>query len=154
MSAVPIALISTIFVWLPYENMEYITKAVVVWFMYMLLNVFLCFYNEGYTYFQQIFSPNAQERANVMSISQVIYSLAPTISNLIIPLIAGKTWGLDNIWTYRVIYPGFTIIGLIMSLVFFRKVKERLILPKKKPEPVRMLDVIREVAKNKYYWII
>jgi hypothetical protein len=41
-----------------------------------------------------------------------------------------------------------------MSLVFFRKVKERLILPKKKPEPVRMFDAIREIAKNKYYWII
>ncbi len=154
MSAVPIALISMIFVWLPYENMEYITKAVVVWFMYMLLNVFLCFYNESYTYFQQIFSPDAQERATVMSISQVIYSLAPSITNLIIPLIAGKTWGLDNIWTYRIIYPIFTVIGLVLSLIFFRKVKERLILPKKKPEPIRMLDALREIAKNKYYWII
>ncbi len=150
----PIVLISLIFVWLPYENWEYITKAVAVWFMYLLLNIFLSFYNESYTYFQQIISPDAQERANVMSISQVIYSLAPTITNLFIPMIAGWTWGLNNIWTYRVIYPVFTIIGLVISTVFFRKVKERLILPKKKPEPVRMLDAIREVAKNKYYWII
>lgn len=154
MTAVPIALISLIFVWLPYENWSYITKVIVVEIMYLLLNVFQCFYNESYTYFQQIFSPDAQERANVMSISQVIYSLAPSITNLVIPLIAGKTWGLDNIWTYRVIYPIFTVIGLVISLVFFRKVKERLILPKKKPEPVRMLDAIREVAKNKYFWII
>lgn len=153
-TGLPIVLISMIFVWLPYENMEYITKAVVVWFMYMLLNVFFCFYNESYTYFQQIISPDAQERATVMSISQVIYSLAPTITNLFIPLIAGLTWGLNNIWTYRIIYPVFTIVGLIMATFFFRRVKERLILPKKKPEPVRMLDAIREVAKNKYYWII
>ena len=153
-TGIPIVLISTIFVWLPYENMQYITKAVVVWFMYMLLNIFLCFYNESYTYFQQIITPNAQERANVMSISQVIYSLAPTITGLFIPLIAGLTWGLNNIWTYRIIYPVFTIIGVIIGTIFFRKVKERLILPKKKPEPVRMLDAIREVAKNKYYWII
>ena len=153
-TGLPIVLISAIFVWLPYENMQYITKAVVVWFMYMLLSIFLCFYNESYTYFQQIITPNAQERANVMSISQVIYSLAPTITNLFIPLIAGLTWGLNNIWTYRVIYPVFTVIGLIISTIFFRNVKERLILPKKKPEPVRMLDAIREVAKNKYYWII
>lgn len=152
-TAVPIVFISMVFVWLPYENWSYITKAVVVWFMYMLLNIFLCFYSESYTYFQQIITPDAQERANVMSISQVIYSLAPTITNLIIPLAAGLTWGLDNIWTYRIIYPVFTLIGLVMSLVFFRKVKERLILPKKKPEPVRMIDAIREVAKNKYYWI-
>lgn len=153
-TALPIVLITTAFVWLPYENMQYITKAVVVWFMYMLLSFFLCFYNESYTYFQQIITPNAQERATVMSISQVIYSLAPTITGFAVPFIAGITWGLNNIWTYRVIYPIFTIIGLIISTIFFRRVKERLILPKKKPEAVRMFDAIREVAKNKYYWII
>ena len=153
-TGLPIVLIATIFVWLPFENMEYITKAVVVWFMYMLMSVFLCFYNESYSYFQQIITPNAQERATVMSITQVIYSLAPTITNLFIPLIAGLTWGLNNIWTYRIIYPVFTFVGLIISTIFFRKVKERLILPKKKPEPVRLFDAIREVAKNKYYWII
>ncbi len=150
----PIVLITTAFVWIPYENMQYITKAIVVWFMYMLLNIFLCFYNESYTYFQQIITPNAQERANVMSISQVVYSLAPTITGFAVPTIAGLTWGLNNIWTYRIIYPFFTVTGLIIGTIFFRKVKERLILPKKKPEPVRMLDAIREVAKNKYYWII
>ena len=150
----PIVLISMIFVWLPYEYFNYITKAVVVWLMYFLLSQFLSFYNESYNYFQQIFSPDAQERATVMSISQVIYSMAPTLTGLFIPMFAGWTWGLNNIWTYRVIYPIFTIIGLIISVIFFRQVKERLILPKKKPEPVRMLDAIREVAKNKYYWII
>ncbi len=153
-TGLPIVLISTAFVWLPYENMQYITKAAVVWFMYMLLNVFLCFYNESYTYFQQIITPNAQERATVMSISQVIYSLAPSITGFAVPFIAGKTWGLNNIWTYRIIYPVFTIVGFVIGTIFFAKVKERLILPKKKPEPVRMLDAIREIAKNKYYWII
>ncbi|MBQ3007854.1 MAG: MFS transporter [Clostridia bacterium] len=150
----PIVLMSMIFAWIPYEYFSYNTKAVVVWLMFFILSQFQNFYNESYTYFQQIISPDAQERANVMSISQVIYSLAPTISNLIIPMIAGWTWGLDNIWTYRVIYPFFTIIGFVISTIFFRQVKERLILPKKKPEPVRLLDAIREVAKNKYYWII
>ena len=153
-TGLPIVFISTVMVWLPYENMQYITKCVVVWFMYMLMNIFLCFFNESYTYFQQIITPNAQERANVMSISQVIYSLAPTITGFAVSTIAGLTWGLNNIWSYRIIHPIFTIIGLIISTVFFRKTKERLVLPKKKPEPVRMLDAIREIAKNKYYWII
>ncbi len=153
-TGLPIVIISAIFVWLPYEHMTYITKAIVVWFMYMLLSMFLCFYNESYTYFQQIITPNAQERANVMSISQVIYSLAPTISQFAVPFIAGKTWGLQNIWTYRIIHPIFAVIGIIISTIFFSKVKERLILPKKKPEAIRFFDAIREVAKNKYYWII
>ena len=153
-TGLPIVFISTVMVWLPYENMQYVTKCVVVWFMYMLMNIFLCFFNESYTYFQQIITPNAQERANVMSISQVIYSLAPTITGFAVPTIAGLTWGLNNIWSYRIIHPIFTVIGLIISTIFFRKAKERLVLPKKKPEPVRMLDAIREIAKNKYYWII
>ncbi len=149
----PIVFLAMIFVWLPFENMDYTLKAVVIWIMYFLMSIFLGFFNESYVFFQQIITPNSQERANVMSISQVIYSLAPTITGLVVPLIAGLTWGLNNIWTYRVIYPPFTIVGLIACTVFFRKVKERLILPKKKPEPVRMLDAIREVAKNKYFWI-
>ncbi len=153
-TGVPIVFISMFFVWLPYEYFSYNTKVVVVWLMYFLLNQFLSFYTESYNYFQQIISPDAQERANAMSISQVVYSLAPTLTNLFIPLFAGWTWGLNNIWTYRVIYPVFTLIGLVISTIFFRKVKERLILPKKKPEAVRLLDAIREVAKNKYYWII
>lgn len=153
-TALPIVIVSMIFVWLPYEHWNYITKAVAVEIMYLLLNIFLCFYNESYTYFQQIITPNTQERATTLSISQIVYSLAPSISTAIIPLIASKTWGLTNLWTYRIIYPFFLIPGLILCLIFFRKVKERLILPKTKPEPVRMLDAIREISKNKYYWII
>ena len=103
MSVVPMVLVSTIFVWLPYESFSYILKAIVVEIMYLLLNVFLCFYNESYTYFQQIITPDAQERTTVMSISQVIYSLAPTITNLFIPLLAVLTGGLNNIWTYRIL---------------------------------------------------
>ncbi len=153
-SALPIFLLSTLFVWLPYEHMDYVAKAVVVEIMYLAMSIALSFYNESYTYFQQIVTPDSQERSNVMSISQVIYSLAPTITNALLPALAGMTWGRDNIWTYRVIYPCFTVIGLFMSLFFFARVKERLVLPKTKPEPVRMLDAIREVAKNKYYWMI
>lgn len=153
-TGLPITIIASLFVWMPYEYMGYTTKAVVVWFMYMLMSFFLCFYNESYTYFQQIITPNSRERSDVMSISQIIYSLAPTITTALLPALAGLTWGRDNIWTYRVIYPPFTIIGLIISTFFFKRVKERLILPKTKPEPVRMMDAIREVAKNKYYWII
>ncbi|MDD6728580.1 MAG: MFS transporter [Eubacteriales bacterium] len=153
-SAFPIFAISTVFVWLPYDSMSYIVKAVVVEAMYLLLQVFLCFYLEGFSYLQQIISPNAQERATVMSISQIIYSFAPTVTNFIIPTAAGLTYGLNNIWTYRIIYPAFTIIGLVFNYIFFRKVKERLIIPKHKVEYVSIIDALREVSKNKYFWLI
>ena len=151
---IPIAVISTLFVWLPYENMEYWTKVVVVWIGFMILSVFLGFYNEAFAFFKQVITPNAQERANVSSISQILYSFAPTVTSLVVPTIAGLTWGMDNIWTYRVIYPGFTIVGLIVLFIFTPKLKERIIVAKRPVEYVSLMDSLREVAKNKYFWII
>ncbi len=151
---IPIVALSTLFVWLPYENWQYSTKVIVVWFMYMFVQFFLCLYNEGWGFFQQVVTPNAQERANVMSIFQILYSLAPTLTGLVIPTIAGFTFGMNNIWTYRIIYPAFTLVGLVILLVFFPKLKERIILPKRPVEYVSILDSLREVAKNKYFWII
>lgn len=151
---IPIVAISTIFVWLPYENWQYWTKVAVVWCMYMILQFFMCFYGEGWAYFQQVVSPNAQERAYVMSISQILYSLAPTITGLVIPTVAGLTFGMNNIWTYRIIYPPFTLIGVVVLLIFFPKLNERIILPKRGVEYVNIMDALREVAKNKYFWIL
>lgn len=150
----PIVLISTVFVWLPFESWDYITKAIVVELFFMIISFISSIYSDSFAYIQQIISPEAQERATVMSVSQIIFSLAPSITNLVIPTIAGLTWGLNNIRTYRIIYPAFTVVGLIVGLIFFRNVKERLILPKKKIEYTSIIDSIREVSKNKYFWII
>lgn len=46
------------------------------------------------------------------------------------------------------------MIGVVINIIFFRKVKERLILPKKRLDYIRIVDAVREVAKNKYFWII
>ena len=151
---IPIAVISTLFVWLPYENMEYWTKVIVVWIGFMILSVFLGFYNEAFAFYKQVITPNAQERANVSSISQILYSFAPTVTSLVVPTIAGLTRGMDNIWTYRVVYPGFTIVGLIVLFIFTPKLKERIIVAKRPVEYVSLMDSLREVAKNKYFWII
>ena len=151
---IPIAIISTLFVWLPYEQMDYWTKVVVVWIVFMILSVFLGFYNEAFAFYKQVITPNAQERANVSSVSQILYSFAPTITSFVVPTIAGLTWGMDNIWTYRVVYPGFTIVGLIVLFIFTPKLKERIIVAKRPVEYVNLMDSLREVAKNKYFWII
>ncbi len=151
---IPIAVISTLFVWLPYEQMDYWTKVVVVWIVFMILSVFLGFYNEAFAFYKQVITPNAQERANVSSVSQILYSFAPTVTSLVVPTIAGFTWGMDNIWTYRVVYPGFTIVGLIVLFIFTPKLKERIIVAKRPVEYVSIMDSLREVAKNKYFWII
>lgn len=150
----PIVLLSTVFVWLPFENVSYITKVILTEIFFIVIQNLVSFYSDSFAYIQQIITPNAQERVKVLSVSQIIYSIAPTITGLVIPTVAGLTFGMNNIWTYRIIYPAFTFVGLILSCVFFRKVKERLVLPKTRRQHVRIFDALREIAKNKYYWII
>ncbi|MBQ8504008.1 MAG: MFS transporter [Clostridia bacterium] len=154
MTSFPIVILSMIFVFLPFELWNYTTKAVVVWFMYVILQFFTSYYNESFQTLRLIITPNTNERSTVMGIVQVIYSNAPSITNFLIPTVAGLTFGMNNIWTYRVIYPIFTVIGLVINTVFYSRVKERLILPKKKLEHIGIIDAMREVAKNKYFWII
>ncbi len=153
-TALPLVLLPAIMVWLPFERWEYVTKAIVVLLFFIVIQFFSCLYGEGWGFFQQAVTPNTQERANVMSIFQIIYSLAPTLTNLIIPTIAAYTFGLNNIWTYRIIYPGFTVVGLVILLIFFPKCKERIVMPKRRTEYISIIDSVREVAKNKYFWII
>lgn len=154
-TALPTVITSIMFVWLPVERMTYMQKAIAIEILYLIMTICLCFYNESYQFFQQITSPNTQERVNVMSITQIIFSLAPSISNALIPTIAPLLYpqGLADIRTYRYIYPIFTIIGLVFNF-FFRGTKERIVLPKEKQEHIRMIDAIREVSKNKYFWIM
>lgn len=150
----PIVAISTLFVWLPFDKMNYNTKAAVVWIFYILVQFFLCFLSESFSFVHQTVSSNAQERTNATSFAQVIYSFAPTLSQFLVPTVAGMTYGLNDIRSYRTIYPAFTVIGLIMSVVFYSKVKERIVLPKRKLESIRVIDSLREISKNKYFWII
>lgn len=150
----PIVLLSTLFVWLPFENVSYITKVILTEIFFIVIQNLVSFYTDSFAYIQQILTPNAQERVKILSVSQIIYSIAPTLSGFIIPTAAGLTFGMNNIWTYRIIYPIFSFVGLILSSIFFRKVKERLVLPKTRRQYVRIFDALREIAKNKYYWII
>lgn len=42
----------------------------------------------------------------------------PFIQKSALPALAGMTWGRDNIWTYRVIYSCFTVIGLFTGMFY------------------------------------
>lgn len=152
--AAPTVLLAIAFVWLPYEHMTYMQKVIAVEIMYLVMTQFHSFYYDAFYSLQQIISPNTQERVNTLSITQIIYSLAPSISNFLIPTVAGLTYGNADIRTYRLIYPVFTLVGLVFNHFCFRGVKERIVLPKEKQAHIRLVDAIREVSKNKYFWII
>lgn len=150
---IPSVLSACLFVWMPYELMTYNQKAVTVFLLYLLINIFSPFYTDSFQLLIQVMSPDSDERTDVMSISQIIYSFAPTLTNLFIPILAGLTGGLTDIRTYRIIYPLISIIGLFMAFPVYKYTNERIIKPKSKENEIRFFDAIRSVAKNKYFWI-
>lgn len=146
----PTALIGTIFVYLPYENMEYNQKLIAVFVCYTLLQFFSPFYSSAYAGLVQVMSPNSKERSWIIEISSIIYSFAPTVINPVLPLIGP----LENIQTYRIGFPIFCTIGVIVSMLCVFGTKERIIVPKQYVQKMNFFEGLKKVSKNKYFWII
>lgn len=149
----PTVISSILFVWMPYEKMTYSEKVITVELCFLLINCFSPFFTEAFNLIVQVMSPNTEERTDIMSIGQIVFSFAPTITNLVIPALAPLTGGLNDIKTYRIIYPVFTLIGLGLTYFIYSGTKERIIYSKNETRSVRFTDAVRSAAKNKYFWI-
>lgn len=150
---IPTVILSVIFVWLPYETMSYMQKAAAVFICYNLLQCFYPFFQNSYTDLANVISPNSHERTDIVSVSSIIYSMAPSLTGLFVPMLAGLTGGLNNIQTYRIIHPIVAIVGLLLTYIAVFGTKERIIVAKTHVSHFKFSDAFRSVAKNKYFWI-
>lgn len=150
---IPTVILSIVFVWLPYETMSYMQKAAAVFICYNLLQCFYPFYQNAHTDLANVISPNSHERTDIVSVSSIIYSMAPTLTGLFIPMFSKFTGGLNNIMTYRIIYPIVSIVGMVLTYVAVFGTKERIIVAKTHVSHFKFSDAFRAVAKNKYFWI-
>lgn len=146
----PTALSAIAFVYMPYETMEYSQKCVTVFVFYTLLQFFSPFYQSAYASLVQVLSPNSAERGWIIEISSIVYSFAPTVINPVLPLIGN----LEDIETYRISFPIFCVIGLIVSMFCVFGTEERIIVPKNYVQKVGFIEGFKKVSKNKYFWII
>ena len=146
----PTAIIGTVFVYLPYETMEYNQKLIAVFVCYTLLQFFSPFYSSAYSGLVQVMSANSKERSWIIEISSIIYSFAPTVINPVMPLIGP----LDNIKTYRIGFPIFCTIGIVISMLCVFGTKERIIAPKQYVQKMGFFEGLKKVSHNKYFWII
>ncbi len=147
---VPTAILGILFVWLPYENMDYNQKLISVFTVYTLLQFFSPFYQSAYSSLVQVMSPNSSERSWIIEISSIIYSFAPTVINPVLPLLGP----LEDIKTYRVAFPIFFAIGVAVSMLCVFGTKERTIVPKQYVQKVGFFEGLKKISKNKYFWII
>lgn len=151
-TGIPSAAITAVFALLPFETMSYNQRLYSLFITYMLLQLCYPFYDQAYSTLVQVMSPNSTERADIITVSTFIYSLAPTIKGFVVPLIAGFTGGLDNIDAYRIIMPVFGIGGALIGIFSYTGTNERIIVSKDYVPKVPFFKGIVAGIQNKYQW--
>lgn len=166
---IPTAIIAVAYVWFPYELLgnffpnemfgksgAYVATCAAVLIFNLLLQFFFNFFNDAYTNLIHVLSPNTQERTDVLAVKSVVYSLAPSIMNIVLPLIAqfATNNNLYDIKVYRIGYPVFAIIGIALTIVVFANTEEKIVQAKTHTIQISFIDSFKAVAKNKYFWII
>lgn len=166
----PTAIIAIAYVWFPYEKLEilfgsgnlfgqkisYVITCAIVLVFNLLLQFFYNFFNDAYTNLIHVLSPNTQERTDVLAIKSVVYSLAPSIVNIVLPIVAQVVADNDlyDIRVYRLSYPVFAVIGMLLTIFVFTNTEEKIVQAKTHTVQIGFMDSLKEVAKNKYFWII
>lgn len=169
-AGIPSALLTIAFVWFPYDKLDglfgggelfghskgYIATCAIVLLFNFAQNFFYYFFYESYDNLLHVLSPNSKERTDVASIKGVVYSIAPSIMGLAMPLFAG--WFTNNnmydIRLYRYIYPPLCILGIILCIVVYANTKEKIVQAKTHIIQIKFIDSLREVVRNKYFWVI
>ncbi len=168
--AIPTAVIAITLVWFPYdkfgalfgegmifgETKAYIAKCAVVMLLNILLHFFYYFFYESYDNLIHVLSPDSIERSDVAAVKSVVYSLAPSIINMVMPLVAQHVFGtnLTDIRPYRLVYPILAIGGILLCIVVYKYTEEKIVQARTHVVQIKFTDSLRAVAKNKYFWII
>ena len=153
----PTVILSIGYIWAPYEIMGDVGKIATVVFFNIGFQFFYNFLQDAYDNYVSVLSSNTQERSNVLAIRAVTDSLAPTITNAIIPIIGKAITGTNNLYDiriYRLIWTPILIIGFLISFILYKNTKEKIIQAKTHVVRVKFVDAFRAVMKNKYFWVI
>ncbi len=167
---IPSAAIFVAMVWFPYDKLnlvvgdgqffgkdaDYVAKCAVILIFNIALQFIYYFYYDAYENLIHVLSPNSQERSDVASIKSVIYSLGPSIMNLITPIIAQNIihTNSNDIRVYRVLFPVVGVIGSLLLVLVYVNTSEKIIKARTHVTQINFLDSLKAVAKNKYFWII
>lgn len=172
--AIPTAVICLLMVYFPYdgfgglltnifgnkqvfgESISYVSKCAVILILNLFLHFFYYFFYDGYENLIHVLSPDTQERADVTSVKSVVYSFAPTVVNLFTPIIAQSVFHTNttDIRVYRLLWPILAVLGILLCIVVYKGTEEKIVQAKTHVIKIRFIDALREVAKNKYFWII
>ncbi len=168
--AVPTALICVAMVWFPYDMLDkvlpageifgksiaYVARCAIILVLNLMLFFFYNFFYDAYENLVHVLSPDSQERADVTSIKSVVYSFAPTLVNLVTPLIAQNVFKTtqNDIRVYRLLYPILSVFGILLCIIVYKYTEEKIVQARTHVVQIRFTDALRAVMHNKYFWII
>ena len=168
--AVPAAIISNLMVWFPYNKLDswlgggmifgetkgYVAKCALILLFNLLLHFFYYFFYDAYENLIHVLSPNTYERTYVSSVKSIVYSFAPSVVNLFTPIIASSLFKTNttDIRVYRFLYPILTVGGILLCILVYKHTEEKIVQARTHVVQIKLLDALKAVAKNKYFWII
>lgn len=159
--------------WIPYlftVNGSQIGMLVSYIILFNIVSVILSVYTLAFQTLPQVMSPNTEERTKIIAIGSVVYSLGPSILNLILPilsnilfavaglnLLSGQTLiaiqGYNMIGTFQWLLP--IIVGAFLALGYLCSLgtKERMVISKDNALKVKFFQGVKLTFKNKYFWV-
>lgn len=155
--SIPTALLGIGFVCMPYTKMTLFWKCFTVLAFNIGFQFFYNFLYDANDSLINVLSPNTYERSDVFSIKGIVDSMAPSILNIVTPLVAKAVTGERTIYdmrVYRTLYPPLLVIGSLMSIIVYVGTQEKIVQSKTHVVQMSFMDTMRAVAKNKYFWII
>lgn len=152
-SGIPMAVLAVIFVFLPFQTMSYNDKLICVFVFAITISMIQPLFTDTYSELQTVISPNSEERAKVFSINSILYSFAPTLTGLFIPILSNLTGGYTNINTYRYVLAPVTLLGLGFNFFTAFGCKERVVSSTTYVQKVDIIEGAFMIFKNKHWWI-
>lgn len=149
----PCAILISLLAFVP-MGWEYPVKVAVVAVLFIVMNFVFQFYLGMYNTLAQLITPSSGERAKIISLSSIVYSMAPTITGFALPLISNAfDRGQLDVNFYRVTMPLFSFAGCFIAFMVYFCTKERVVVPRDYQQKVKFVDGMKKIVRNRYFWI-
>lgn len=149
----PIIAMAALYIYLPVPTLPYTQKLVLTFLFTISIAMVLPLFTDTYNELQTVISSNSAERAKIIAINSIIYSMAPTLTGLFVPILSDMTGGYTNINTYRYVLVPVAALGVGMNLFTAFGCKERVVSSKNYVQKVNIIEGTLEIFRNKHWWI-
>lgn len=146
----PFLITMGLIIFLPFDRWDTTKKFWILHLLFSLFNIFVGFQQQTGN-IGAVISPSSEERTKIMSIGGFVFSLAPSIVGIFLPIFVGMTGGFENLKTYRVVFPVFAVVLSVLGLFLAFGVKERIIVSKTHRAKINFGEGAKIVLSNKNY---